>query len=112
MDAEATLPPPPYGAEAAALEAEQARLTIDVGGYTLHYRTPVAMGALAVLAARLDDRKNELGQLTAIIKFLKAWMIPEDHDAVESVVEQVIDMEVWLETEFARIVEVAVARPT
>lgn len=104
----------PTSADIAAViaEAEGEVRTIDLRGHTFTFRSPVPMGALAVFAARVKDSADPMAQAAAVPRFLKAWIVPEDHDDIEAMMEQVIDLDAFIRTDVTRFVEAAVARPT
>lgn len=101
----------PTAVQAALAEAEGVAPTVVVEGVLLTLRSPVPMGALSVFAARLQD-PNPLVQASAYVRFMKAWVVPEQHGLVDVAVESVVDMEAFATDTITRFVEAGTARPT
>lgn len=100
----------PSALEAAQVEAE-ANLTAVLGGVEFTLRNPVPVGALSVFAYRLQSGQG-LDQAAALLRFLRAWVVPMQHDQLDATIEQVSDMSAFMETDVARFVETGAARPT
>lgn len=99
-------------ASAAIAEVEEAPApTVTVGGATFTLRSPCPMGALAVFAARLSD-KNPLVQASALVRLMRAWVVPEQHDQIDTMMESVETLDEFMLTELPRLVEAGTARPT
>lgn len=102
-----TVPPP---LNAAQIEAEGA-LTAVLGGVMFTLRNPVPVGALSVFAYRIQNGKG-LDQASAVVRFLRAWVVPEQHDLLDECLEAVADMAAFMEQDVARFVEAGAGRPT
>ena len=96
---------------AALDELEVTPRTVVLHGHTLTLRSPCPQGALSVFAIRLVD-KTPIVQATAVMRLLRAWTVPECHDDVDAMMEEVLDLEDFQENHLPAFVEAALARPT
>ena len=99
--------------EAAARTADDTDgpLTMKVAGVTVRVVDTPAMGALVMFARRVDD-KNPARKIAAAVRLLEKWVVPEDHDALWEAIEDLDDIEAFMEGDVARFVETVAARPT
>lgn len=102
---------PTTNAHDAAMEEASGPRTVVLCGHQFTLRSPCPMGAFSVFAARQQDQ-NPVVASSSWPRLLKAWIVPEDHAAVDTMLESVESMDDFANIEGPKLVEAATARPT
>lgn len=98
------------GEHDAPLEADgPLKVTLCGQEFTAKDKRPI--GAFSVFCARVKT-PDPVTQAGAPLMLLKAWIIPEDHNRLDTALESVEDLEEWMQGEFAQAMTELVDRPS
>jgi hypothetical protein len=100
-----------FDAEVRTADDAAAPLTVPLAGVVVRVVDSPATGALVMFARRVDS-KNPLEQISAVVRLLEQWIVPEDHGLLWDAIELVHDVPAFLEGDVARFIEQVSARPT
>ena len=100
-----------FQAEARTADPVDGPLVMQLAGVEVRVVDSPPAGALVMFARRVDD-KNQPRKIAATVRLLEKWVVPEDHEKLWDAIEDVQDVEAFMEGDVARFIEAVAARPT
>lgn len=100
-----------FAAEVRTADPMEGPLVLELAGVQVRVVENPPAGALVMFARRVDD-KSVPRKVSASVRLLEKWVEPEDHEKLWDAIENLQDVESFLEGDVARFVEAVSSRPT
>lgn len=85
--------------------------TVMVGAQEFTLVDEPAAGALLIMMRRLDDNDGAK-QMSAVVRLLEKWIVPEEHERLWEAIEAIKDASDLNAGDLPKIIEAASNRPT